>query len=228
MRVLGGHAAVARSSSIAYRLRMTLASPDEILDYWFGEPAREGAELMTKIRRWFQGGEETDREIDERFGATVAAALDRRLDGWAEVPRTRLALVLLLDQFTRNVYRGTPRMYEGDGYAQSLAKTSFDDGSAAELSFIEQLFLSMPLLHAEDLALQRREREIAAELASIAPELYRPMCAMHREQTAKYTGVIERFGRFPHRNAILGRTSTPEELELLADWAEKAPPSGAR
>lgn len=203
-------------------------SPDEVLEFWFGAPATDQPQLMAKVKRWFQGGPEMDREVIDRFGASVEAAMRGELDAWAETPRGRLALVLLLDQFTRNVFRGQARMYAGDAHAQALALEAFDGGSAKELAFVEQLFLSMPLLHSEDLEHQRRERAIALELAANAPEPYPAMCRMHLEQTAKYTGVIERFGRFPHRNEILGRASTPEEIAFLADWAEKAPPSGAR
>jgi uncharacterized protein (DUF924 family) len=99
----------------------------------------------------------------------------------------------------------------------AAALEAFADGIADKLMFVEQLFLSMPLLHAENLFLQRREAEIAKELAAKAPDPYKPMSAMHVEQSAKYSSVIERFGRFPHRNEIVGRMSTPEETEFLAD-----------
>jgi uncharacterized protein (DUF924 family) len=207
---------------------MHIASPEEILEFWFEDPPPDLQALMAKARRWFHGSEAFDREVIARFGSTVAAAMNGELDAWSASPRSRLALVIILDQFTRNVFRGTPLTYAGDARAQDLALRSFADGTADQLAFIEQFFLSMPLLHAESLSLQRRETEIAKHLAARAPELYRPMTAMHLEQTAKYLGVIERFGRFPHRNEILGRESTPEELAFLIDWAENAPPAGMR
>jgi uncharacterized protein (DUF924 family) len=206
---------------------MPNVSPEDVLELWFGTAPADERELMAKIRRWFQGGDELDRKIVTRFADAVNTAVDGGLDAWGSSPRGRLALVLLLDQFTRNVFRGTPRMYAGDARAQELAVEAFAGGDADELAFVEQLFLSLPLLHAESLALQDRAAEIARALAPKATSLWKSMSAMHLEQSAKYRGVIERFGRFPHRNAILGRSSTPEEIEFLADWEMKAPPSGA-
>jgi uncharacterized protein (DUF924 family) len=203
-------------------------SPEDVLEFWFGIPPADEQELMQKVRRWFHGGDALDREVVAGFADAVDAALGGGLDAWSSSPRGRLALVILLDQFTRSVFRGTSRVYAGDARAQELALEAFDDGSAEELSFVEQLFLSLPLLHAESLALQEREAQIAAALAAKAPSLWRPMSAMHLEQSAKYRRVIERFGRFPHRNAILGRSSTPQEIEFIVDWDEKAPPTGAR
>jgi uncharacterized protein (DUF924 family) len=201
--------------------------PGEVVEFWFGTPARTPEEVMQKTLRWFRGGEAMDREARERFGRAVERAVRGELDAWAEEPSGRLALVLLLDQLTRNVFRGDPaRMYAGDARAQRLALEAFDRGMDRGLPYEQRLFLSMPLLHAEDLALQRRAGAIAAALAAEAPPQYAQMAAMNREQTAKYTSVIERFGRFPHRNAVLGRASTPEEEEFLKDWDERAPPKG--
>jgi uncharacterized protein (DUF924 family) len=203
-------------------------SPEDVLEFWFGIAPADERGLMEKVRRWFHGGDALDREVVAGFADAVDAALGGRLDAWRSSPRGRLALVILLDQFTRSVFRGTPRVYAGDARAQQLVLEAFADGSAEELPFVEQLFLSLPLLHAESLVLQDREAQIATALAAKAPPLWKPMSAMHLEQSAKYRRVIERFGRFPHRNAILGRSSTPEEIEFLADWEAKAPPAGAR
>lgn len=201
-------------------------SPEDILEFWFGTAPADEQELMAKIRRWFDGGEALDREVVTRFADAVAAAISGGLDDWAASPHGRLALVILLDQFTRNVFRGTPRMYAGDARAQALALEAFDDGPVDELGFVEQLFLSLPLLHSESRMHQEREWAIARALAAKVPPLFAPMSAMHLEQSAKYRGVIARFGRFPHRNALLGRASTPEEIAFLADWEAKAPPAG--
>jgi len=201
-------------------------SPDHVVAFWFGAPPADADELATKTLRWFRGGEAFDREVIARFADVVTAAVEGGLDAWRSSPRGRLALVILLDQFTRNVFRGTPRMYAGDARAQALALEAFADGSVAALPFVEQLFLSLPLLHAESLALQERVGEIARALAPKVPAVFEPMAAMWLEQCAKYRGVIARFGRFPHRNAMLGRPSTPEEIAFLADWEAKAPPAG--
>ncbi|MDQ3370932.1 MAG: DUF924 domain-containing protein [Myxococcota bacterium] len=198
----------------------------EVLQYWFGEPATEIAALRAKVARWFVGGAELDREIVARFGSLVEDALAGRLDAWGATARSRLALILLLDQFTRSVYRDQPQMYAGDATAQALAIEALDAGAAAELGVEERLFLHMPLLHAETLALQDRMRVEAERLVAEAPAWSQPVFAMSVEQAGKYRDVIARFGRFPHRNAILGRPSTAAEEAFLADWKERQAPSG--
>ncbi|AKF10132.1 DUF924 family protein [Sandaracinus amylolyticus] len=182
----------------------------EIVDFWFA-PEQE--------RRWFDGGPEFDRLVQSRFGALVDSAIRGELDAWARTPRERLALVILLDQLARNVHRGDARMYAGDRKAQALALDAFDRGLDRELAWIERVFLSMPLMHSEDLAMHERLAAILAALDAECPSDQRAMQAAHAEQGAKYIEVIRRFGRFPHRNAILGRVSTPEEEALVREWA---------
>lgn len=206
---------------------MPLPTPADVLDFWFGEPPTDEPTLLAKVSRWFHGGPDLDREIVARFGAAVEAAVEGRLDAWAAQPPGRLASVLLLDQLTRNVFRGSPRMYAGDGRAQALALQAFDDGSAGTLAWVERLFLSLPLLHAEDAALLRRSAAIARALALDVPPPYAPMSAMYLEQAAKYGDVMARFGRFPHRNTLLGRVSTPEEREFLTHWDAIKAPAGS-
>ena len=204
-----------------------MVTPDDVLKFWFGEPPADPNELMVKIRRWFRGGPEMDAEVQAKFGGAVTAALAGELDAWADSARSRLALVLLLDQFTRNVFRGDPKTYAGDAKAQALALEAFDSKVAGELELVQRIFLSMPLLHSEHPALQERLRALTAEFVAQAPPLYARMAAMNAEQSAKYQEIIARFGSFPHRNANLGRTSTAEEIEFLRDWEQKQAPSGA-
>lgn len=199
--------------------------PEDVLEFWFGTTPADEAALMAKILRWFCGGDAFDRKVVARFAEAVEAAVGGGLTEWGSSPRGRLALVILLDQCTRNVLRGTPRMYAGDARAQALALEAFADGTAEELPFVEQLFLSLPVLHSESLAHHDREAKIARALAPTAPTLFEPMAAMWLEQSAKYRDVIARFGRLPHRNALLGRSSTPAELAFLADWEATQPPA---
>lgn len=205
-----------------------MSSADEILQFWFGTPARDAGELGQKIKRWYQGGAEMDAEIERRFGETVEQALAGKLDQWAADTRGRLALIILLDQFTRSLFRDTPRAYAGDEVAPRLALELFDQELEEELSIPERNFVIMPLLHAEDLALQERAVAEMARLFDRVDESMRPIWAMGLEQTHKYRDIIRRFGRFPHRNAILGRESTPEEVAFLRDWEAKAAPSGMK
>jgi uncharacterized protein (DUF924 family) len=219
---------VVRRRSLSDRTVSALeTTPDDVLAFWFGAPATEEDALMVKVRRWFSGGTAMDAEVRQRFASTVEAALTGQLDAWADTLRGRLALILVVDQFTRNVFRDDPKTYAGDTKAQQLAVDALDQGLDRELSPPESMFLSMPLLHAEDLALQHRVAAIIQRNAAAAPPLYAKMCAMQVEQAAKYTDIIARFGRFPHRNAILGRVSTDEETRFLEDWASKAAPTGA-
>ena len=206
---------------------MAPASPEDVLSFWFGTPAANEAELMSRVQRWFNGGPTLDAEVKARFGATVEAALNGQLDAWSETPRGRLALVLVLDQFTRNMFRGDARTHAGDPKAQRLALEAFENGSDRGFTHLESMFLSMPFAHAEDLALSKRGAEVARRLAAAAPAELAKISAMHVEQTHKFADVITRFGRFPHRNALLGRTSTEAELAFLVDWAAKAPPKDA-
>ena len=202
----------------------TVPTLDHVLPFWFGEPAADPETLGSKLRRWYAGGQALDAEIRERF----SALLDRAVAGEIEVPasaRDRLALIVVLDQFPRSVCRDTPQAYAGDARAQALARELFDAGEDAGFSLEERLFLIMPLVHAEDLALQERGVAEMERLVATAPAALRPLFGMGIEQSRKYRDVIARFGRFPHRNAILGRESTAEELAVLRDWAERAPPS---
>jgi uncharacterized protein (DUF924 family) len=184
--------------------------------------------MMAKARRWFMGGAAFDQEISARFGPLVEAALEGKLDEWATRIEGRLALVIVLDQFTRNMFRGSARTYAGDERALELALYALDRGLHHELPLEQRLFLTMPLRHAEDIALQARSLEVAKHATEeAAPEL-KPFYAMSVEQGEKYYDIIRRFGRFPHRNPIVGRQSTPEEEAFLVDWAKRAAPSAMR
>jgi uncharacterized protein (DUF924 family) len=207
---------------------VTPLSAGDVLAFWFPRDPADEAEVMALARRWFQGGEAMDHEVIPRFGAAVESAVAGGLGDWERSPRERLALVLLLDQLTRNVFRGQARMFAGDPRAQKLALAAWDDGSAETLSFVEQSFLTMPLLHSESLAHHEREAGIARALAARATGPWPVFSRMRLEQSAKYLDVIRRFGRFPHRNAVLGRGSTAQELAFLADWDQAAPPEGMK
>jgi uncharacterized protein (DUF924 family) len=200
---------------------------DEVLAFWFGEPAKTTEEYGRKIRRWFMGGAALDAELRERFESLVERAIAGELGEWTATARGRLALILLLDQFTRSIFRDEPRMYAGDARAQTLAVEGLDRGIERELSIEERQFLLMPLLHAESLALQERCVIAMAALAADAADFQKSSVQMGVEQSRKYRDIIARFGRFPHRNRALGRASTPEEDAFLVDWEQKKRPSDA-
>jgi uncharacterized protein (DUF924 family) len=210
------------------RYQVAMAGIDEVLAFWFEQPPQSEQELWQKIKRWFNGGPAMDDAIRERFGTDVDLALAGKLDDWAQTPRGLSALVLLLDQFTRGIYRDTRRAFAGDQQAQSLALRAFDSGMADELGWFEKQFLAMPFVHAEDNALQARGVEVMERLHREAPELPKKSLEAGVQQARKYQDIIRRFGRFPHRNAFLGRESTPEEVEFLKDWAANRAPAAVR
>ena len=205
-----------------------MATIGEVLTFWFGaSPATNAAELSAKIRRWYMGGEAEDAAIRARFSDTIEGALAGHLDSWLDTLRGRLALILVLDQMTRSVYRGSARAFAGDRHAQALASETLESGAFGDLTFEHRHFLYMPLLHAEDAALLDRYNELFPRSLASVPEWARALLGDGIEQGLKYRDLIRRFGRFPHRNAALGRPATAEEVEFLKTWATRARPKGA-
>jgi uncharacterized protein (DUF924 family) len=198
-----------------------------VRDYWFGEPATDTEQLKQKVKRWYMGGEALDREIRQRFAATVDEALLGGLVEWERDIRDRVALVIVLDQFPRSVFRGQAEAFDGDERAQRLVVDALDRGLDAGLPNEYRNFLRMPLVHSEVLALQDRGVAEMQRLYDGAADWERPVYAMGLEQSRKYRDVIARFGRFPHRNPAIGRTSTPDEVDFLSEWKERAAPRGA-
>jgi uncharacterized protein (DUF924 family) len=200
---------------------------EDVLAFWFGAPATSERELGAKVKRWYMGGEVEDAAIRERFPDAVERALASELDTWAESPRGRLALILLLDQMTRSLFRGTPRAFAGDARAQRLTLDMLESGTDGGLTFEERHFVFMPLLHAEDATLLDRYNELFPRAVARAPQWAQRLLADGIEQGRKYRDVFARFGRFPHRNEALGRASTPGEVEFLKTWAERATPKAS-
>jgi uncharacterized protein (DUF924 family) len=183
-----------------------MTTPQAVLDYWFGVPGAPGHGAAREF--WFRKSESTDAQIRARFGADVEAALAGGRDDWIGEPRHSLALVLLLDQFTRNIFRDTPRAFAGDPQALALARQLVQRGEDRSLAPIERWFVYLPFEHAESLPMQREALRLFGQLAA---EGY----ADGLLWAQKHHDVIARFGRFPHRNAILGRPSSAEELAFL-------------
>lgn len=170
---------------------------DKVLEFWFSESSPED---------WFTKSEEFDEKIKNRFGELVEKALLAQLDSWAAEPNTRLALILLLDQFTRNIYRNTPKAFSGDEMALALTlRGVFEKQLETEESLAKRQFLLMPMMHSEDLAIQDKSLPLFKEYTS---DLTYDYAVRHRD-------IVAQFGRFPHRNVILGRPSSAEETEFL-------------
>ena len=194
---------------------MDFAAPhQDILDYWFGDTRAVWPD-KTLSKRWFKSTPARDAEIAAYFGDRVEAALARELVDWEREAPSRLALILLLDQFTRNIYRGTARAFAGDHRAATLTLEGVSTGMDRRLHWAGQVFFYMPLMHAEDLDLQRRGEACYADLHDRAPEALKETLASNLAFAGEHRAIIERFGRFPHRNEALGRESTAEELEFL-------------
>ena len=193
-------------------------TPEDVLAFWF--PPGLDADLETHIKQvitWFRGGDDFDREIGARFRGTWEKAVRGELDDWAKTPRGRLALILVLDQFSRNLARGTPAAYAQDKQAQQLALEAIQSDLMDDMPIWQVQYFAVVLGHSEDLALQ----DIAVSfLERMVAERSPPHLKDFYEQTLRqprgHREVIRRFGRHPQRNAILGRKSTPEELEYLA------------
>ena len=178
-------------------------APDfaEVLDFWFGAP--DSPERGRPRKAWFQKSEPFDSEIRRRFLATWEQAARGELERWLATPLASLALVIVLDQFPRNMFRGTARAFSSDSPALAAARSMIEREFDRLLSPAERTFAYLPFVHAEDLAAQRRSLALFQALDSGYADAMR------------HYDVIARFGRFPHRNAMLGRESTAEEIEFL-------------
>jgi uncharacterized protein (DUF924 family) len=184
-------------------------TPEEILAFWFG---REGEEDYGEFRgAWFTKDPNFDREIRDRFEDVYKEALAGKLEIWKEEARSCLALIVVLDQFPRNMFRGDARMYAADGLALVTARHAVERAYDRELPPFQRMFVYLPFEHSEDLEDQRFSMELfrrfAGEMGSDDLLVY----------AAQHLSIIERFGRFPHRNEILGRQTTPEEAEFLKE-----------
>jgi uncharacterized protein (DUF924 family) len=184
-------------------------TPQEVLDFWFGAPG--SATAGQPRREWFVKSDAFDADIRRCFGTVIDQAVAGGLREWdAEGPQGALARILVLDQFTRNAWRNTPRSFEGDTLALAAARQLVDSGAHKQLPPLQRAFAYMPFEHAEDAYMQERAVELFTNLAAEHPGFDEMLDYAHRHR-----GVIARFGRFPHRNEILGRASTPEEIEFL-------------
>lgn len=169
----------------------------EITDFWFSEPVR---------RKWWAKDEAFDEEVRQRFAAVHALAKAEQLSGWRSCAEGRLAEIIVLDQFSRNLFRTSSQAFAQDELARRLTREAIACAADLALTPTQRSFLYMPLMHSEALA----DHEESMHLYATHPDL-----ASNLEFAGKHKAIIDRFGRYPHRNALLGRESTPEELQFL-------------
>jgi uncharacterized protein (DUF924 family) len=194
---------------------MSSATHEEILEFWFGDSELDFEALEQRITLWFEAGPEVDAEIGSRFGTILHVAKSGGLDGWKTTARKRLALVILQDQFTRNLHRGSKEAFALDAEALRNCIEGIELGMDAELSVVERAFFYMPLQHAEDLSVQEKSVQLFEELAAKCSEAIRPHMHRFLISARSHRTIIARFGRFPHRNRVMERECTNAENGFL-------------
>ncbi len=194
-------------------------TPGDILAFWFADAARDPAKAMRRRLFWFRNSA-VDESISERFSDSVRCAARGEFTAWEEAAPSCLALVILLDQFPRNLYRGRAEAFEHDSRALDVASRGVAAGFLEQLSFIEQAFFLLPYEHSEDVSVQRAGIGLLEQIVDEAAPEWEPSARVSLHFARRHLEIVERFGRFPHRNAVLGRSSTPAEQEYLEGGGE--------
>lgn len=188
-----------------------------ILDFWFGELREEEVPPPELSRMWWARDQKTDDYIRNNFESDLINAREGKLREWEKTPCGELALIILLDQFSRNIYRDTPGAFSQDAQALETAAKGIEKGFDKELRPVMRVFFYMPFMHSEDLEMQERSIALFGGLErdfTSPPELA-TMLSSNRDYAERHYAIVKRFGRYPHRNKILGRESSPEEIEFL-------------
>ena len=198
-------------------MQMPLQSvtPNDIHGYWFGDTADWALVVKRNNVRWFEQGRALDDEIRLRFAATVELAKAGDLDEWMDSPQSAIALILLLDQFPRHIHRGQGEAFAGDEHALAMCKLGMASGMDARLSTVEQSFFYLPLQHAENIEAQELSVAVMARRAEESPRELHEYMRESLQFAERHRDIVARFGRFPHRNAALGRVTTAEEEAYL-------------
>jgi uncharacterized protein (DUF924 family) len=197
-----------------------------IREFWFGRLPLSADDLNRRLRFWFGGdttelGRLRDEHMRARFGELLELAASGDLASWADGPRRRLSLILLLDQFPRNMFRGSPRAFAHDAEALALTLSGMQSAADAALHVVERMFFYMPLQHAESREVQDESVAAYRRLLAEAPQELRGPFGGASRSAENHRAIIERFGRFPYRNRVLGRESTPAEEEWLRKGGER-------
>ena len=189
---------------------------DAILSFWFKEQELSGPQIDRRMEIWFGADPVLDHEIEKEFGDDIAAACKGGLDHWAINPRGRLALILLIDQFRRNIHRNTADAFSMDKLALKLCIEGAIEKKDVGLTPLQRVFFYMPLQHAESKKVQEKSVDLYNRLADAVSPTYRETLLTVAQFAELHKDIIEQFGRFPHRNKLLNRENTPEEDEYLS------------
>jgi uncharacterized protein (DUF924 family) len=194
-----------------------LPAPQDVLAFWIGPLDADGLAEPARARRWYQKDEAFDHECRTRFESTWQAVMAGDLEAWLDTPRGRLAYVVVLDQLARNMFRGTARQFQGDGRALATAERGVQVGQDKLLLGDERAFLYMPFMHAENLAAQERCVALFTAFRDASAGRLRERLDESCNFARRHRDIIARWGRFPHRNNALDRTSTAAEVEFLRE-----------
>jgi uncharacterized protein (DUF924 family) len=192
-------------------------APDDVLWFWLGDVDGDGMAEEALTQRWWRKDPAFDHEIGAKFEPAWQAIMAGEREGWLDDPHGRLAYVVVLDQFSRNMFRGTARMFEGDARALAAAADGVKIGLDRALHGHERVFFYMPFMHSEELATQERGVELFKALRDHSEGRSREIVGGIVDYARKHRDIISRWGRFPHRNALLDRESTPAEAEFLKE-----------
>jgi len=193
---------------------------EDILTFWFADAGLGPGEAERRVPFWFQPDPSVDETIARRFSNALARASSSDLDSWKESPRPCLALIILFDQFPRNLYRGMPAAFRYDAQALKVAVHGVAAGHLDHLAAVEQSFFLLPYEHSEDLEIQREGIKLFEQLVDRASPDWQPLLEQSLDFACRHYDIVERFRRFPHRNAILGRVSTAAEQAYLEAGGE--------
>ncbi|WP_165855017.1 DUF924 family protein [Marinobacter sp. JSM 1782161] len=190
---------------------------EEVLYFWFGELDGDGVPATELRQRWFQASRSFDWEIRRRFFSLVLVASENGLESWRDEPGGALAELLLLDQFPRNIHRGRAMAFDADPLALKNCLAGLERGHDVTLPLIQRAFFFMPLQHSEKLTHQERGVALYEQLVALADGRLKDVLRSFHQSAVSHRDIVARFGRFPHRNRLLGRRSTPEEEGYLRD-----------
>ncbi|MEO6419684.1 MAG: DUF924 family protein [Polyangiaceae bacterium] len=193
---------------------------EEILAYWFGGADRtdpSADDLKARITLWFESGSELDAEVTRRFAGDLERAVRGEYDDWEDNARDMLALIVILDQFPRNIHRGSPLAFSYDARSLALTQAAIARGFEASYSPVHRVVLYLPLMHSEDLEVQRVALASYKKLFDDSSEALRAQMVNVLRAAERHFEIIERFGRYPHRNKTVGREMTPTEVAFLTE-----------